>query len=110
MDDNMEFEENKPTSDEDRRLAEGKKLTLQPLHDDVTADSMPDSVIVARHMNEPAIANISIDIEESHSLIQPTESILRLDTQTSPQARKLFASMIAGATTFIILSVIAFLQ
>jgi hypothetical protein len=106
----MEFEENKPTSDADRRLAEGKKLTLQPLHSDIAPDNIPDSVVAARHMSEPAIANISNDIEESQSFIQPTESVMDLGTQTSAQTRKLLFSLITGAVIFTTLSVIAFLR
>lgn len=106
----MEFEENKPTSDADRRLAEAKKLTLQPLHGDIAPDDIPDSAIAARHMSEPAIANISNDIEESQAYIQPTESVMNLSPQALPQTRKLLLSLIAGAIVFIILSIIAFLR
>ncbi|HEX7483664.1 MAG TPA: hypothetical protein VF281_00780 [Candidatus Saccharimonadales bacterium] len=72
----MEFEDNRPTSDADRRLAEAKKLTLQPVHTDVQPEGPSDSEVAARHMNEPAIANVSIDTEEATTQLQPTQSIL----------------------------------
>lgn len=106
----MEFEENKPTSDADRRLAEAKKLTLQPIHADITPDTLPDTELAAHHVNEPAIANISNDTEAAATFIQPTNSILGQQHGTSKSQSKLITSLILGAAVFITLAVIALLK
>lgn len=106
----MEFEENKPTSDADRRMAEAKKLTLQPIHADVIPENPSDSEVASRHLNEPAIANIATDIEESTSIVQPTESLLQPYSRDSSHSRKLIISLTAGITLFMSLIVIALLK
>lgn len=106
----MEFEENKPTSDADRRLAEAKKLTLLPVHTDVAPDAPHDSEIAAHHLNEPAIANISNDTEDSTSFMQPATGFLGNEQPTRPQAYKLIIGIIAGAALFTGLAVVALLK
>lgn len=106
----MEFESNKPTSDEDRRLAEGKKLTLQPIHLDVIPDALQDSVVAARHLIEPAIGNMLNDTEESTSRIVPTKSLLDTRTLAKPQTYKLVIGISAGVVVFSGLAVFAFLK
>ena len=44
------------------RLTE-KRVTLQPLHDDIRADDAPDAQVAASHINGTAIANIASDRE-----------------------------------------------
>ena len=106
----MEFEENKPTSDEDRRLAEAKKLTLQPVHENIMPDSLPDTVLGARHLSEPAIANMTNDTEATATFIQPTNSILGQQRGSSKSQSKLIAGIVIGIATFISLTVIALLR
>ena len=105
----MEFEDNRPTSDADRRLAEAKKLTLQPMHTDVQPDGPSDSEIAARHISQPAIANVSIDTEEATTQLQPTESILGAPQPiTSPQPRRLIFGIIGGVLIVSGLAYLAF--
>jgi hypothetical protein len=106
----MEFEENKPTSDADRRVAEAKKLTLQPIHADIAPDAPHDNEIAARHLSEPAIANIATDIEESTSVIQPTDSLLDVYSTNKPRTNKLVVSLAAGIALFMSLAIIAILK
>lgn len=72
----MEFETNTPANDEARRLAESKKLTLQPLHADTTPDERPDTEIVAKHIIEGPVANLANDSEETSKTMQgaPTDA------------------------------------
>lgn len=106
----MEFEENKPTSDADRRLAEAKKLTLQPVHTNITPDDLPDTTLGARHLNEPAIANVTNDTEVAATFIQPTTSILGQQHVSSKSKSKLITSLVAGIAIFAGLAVIALLK
>jgi hypothetical protein len=105
----MEFEDNSPTSDADRRLAEAKKLTLQPMHADIQPEGPSDSEIAARHVTEPAIANVSIDTEEATTQLQPTQSILGASQPiSSPQPRRLVLGIIGGALIISGLAYLAF--
>lgn len=106
----MEFEDNKPVSDEDRRLAEAKKLTLQPMHTDITPEDLSDSEIGNRHILEPAITNVSNDTEQMVAQIMPTQSFLDAKSRTKPQTYKLLASIITGTVIFAGLSVFALLK
>lgn len=74
----MELDTNTPVSDEARLLAQSKKLTLQPVHTEVAAEDLPDSVIVGQHLARGAMANIAMDTEQNIPTIVP------LDEATSP--------------------------
>ena len=77
MRNNVEFDTKPvPENDEARHLAETKKLTLQPLHDDIMPEAPRGSEIVAHHLASPAISNSTNDIEQNASLIQPSKEIL----------------------------------
>lgn len=69
----MELETNTPVSDDARLLAQSKKLTLQPVHADVAAEDLPDSVIVAQHINAGAVANVDSDTEQNAPTITPLD-------------------------------------
>ena len=78
----MELDNNSPVSDEQRHLAEAKKITLQPLHTDVQPEDRPDAEIVAQHMRETPLANIPSDIEQDTMPMQPSKELLgRKDTK-----------------------------
>ena len=70
----MEFESGKANdqfngiTDAQRLEASTRQITLEPLHDDVAADDLPDEVIATQHLVQPAIANIPIDTELTPSL------------------------------------------
>ena len=73
----MEFDTHTtPVSDEERRLAENKKLTLEPLHADIAPEPPSDSEIATRHIIEPAISNVANDIEQNEAPIQPSQEVL----------------------------------
>jgi hypothetical protein len=106
----MEFESSRPVSDEDRRLAEAKKLVLQPIHLDVVPDDLADSLIAARHLTEPAIGNALNDTEESTTRILPTKSFATTRPLSKIQSYKLIIGISAGALIFSGLAVFAFLK
>ena len=72
----MEFEKNTPASDEDRRLAETKKLTLEPLHTDIAPEDEPDAAIISRHLNAGALANAPNDTEQAQAPVKPSSGLL----------------------------------
>ena len=65
----MEFETQRPdeqlsdVTEAARLEASTRQITLDPVHDDVVADDLPDEVIATQHLVQPAIGNISIDTE-----------------------------------------------
>ena len=102
----MELDTNTPVSDEQRRLAESKKITVQPMHTDLRPDDLPDAEIATRHILEPAIPNIEADTEQNTKPIQPSKSILG-DTTTKPRQRRVaiaFATavLLVGATASVL--------
>ena len=72
----MEYDNNSPVSDEQRRLAEAKKVTVQPLHADIQPEDQPDAEIVAQHMHETPLANIPSDTEQDTMPVQPSKELL----------------------------------
>jgi hypothetical protein len=72
----MEFDEKAPTPDEDRRLAEAKKLTLEPLHTDIAPEAEPDAEITARHLTNGPVANAPNDTEQMSVPLQPSKGLL----------------------------------
>lgn len=81
----MEFEKDAPVSDEQRRLAETKKITLQPTHADVVPEDISDSEIANQHINGQPTGNVHKDIEQEAPLLGHADHT----TNTSPsQTRK----------------------
>ncbi|HTJ73255.1 MAG TPA: hypothetical protein VL481_01520, partial [Verrucomicrobiae bacterium] len=76
----MEFDNNTPASDEQRRLAEAKKITIQTVHTDIQPDDLPDTEIATRHVLEPAIPNVSTDVEQNTTPIAPSAGVLKRET------------------------------
>lgn len=81
----MEFETNEaanqPQYDTAARLeAANRRLTVTPLHSEISADDLPDEQVAARHVSAPAIANAPIDLEVTAPApavpIASTESVL----------------------------------
>lgn len=64
----------RPITDEDRRLAESKKLTLDPIHTRVVTDDIPDEQLATHHLISPPIANAPNDTEQNSQPIQPLPS------------------------------------
>lgn len=78
-------------SDEMRIKAENKQVTLQPLHEDIKADDIPDSERVAHHLVAGPIANSPNDTE------QTDHSELRQQTDESSPAPGRTAAFIVAA-------------
>jgi hypothetical protein len=78
----MEFENNTPASDEDRRLAEAKQVTITPLHSEVAPEPPSEAEVITREQNRAPQANSSNDIEHTDQtqLVQPTQSALQKET------------------------------
>lgn len=106
----MEFENNTLVSDAERLRAEAKRLTLQPVHTDVTPDAPLDSEIATRHIIEPPLANTQNDTEESASYILPTKSLLDTQVTTKPQIRKRIATLLTCAVIFTSLAIFAVIK
>lgn len=51
--------------------AEVRRVTLQPLHDDVAPEDESDGQIAAHHANAPAIGNIASDREQTGTATTP---------------------------------------
>ena len=83
----MEFDKITPASDADRRLAEAKKLTLEPLHTDIAPEAEPDATVVARHLTEGALANVSNDTEQAGMPVQPSKGLLTNPDGIKPSMR-----------------------
>lgn len=67
----MEFEGDKPISEDEVRLAQSRQVTLQPLHSDVTPDALPDEAVASAHLSSDAIGNVAGDIEQDAPLVRP---------------------------------------
>lgn len=69
----MEFESGKTTeqlsgvTDAQRLEASTRQRTLEPVHQDLAPDDLPDEVIATQHLVQPAIGNIPIDSELTSS-------------------------------------------
>ena len=100
----MELETNTPISDEERLLAQSKKLTLQPVHTDIAPDDMPDSVIVAQHLTQGALANIAIDTEQNTPAVIPSDTATGESAGAKGQTRLYVLTGIG----FVLLAVVAF--
>ena len=100
----MEFEKDTPTPDADRRLAETKKLTLEPLHTDIGPDEEPESTVVARHLSEGALANAPNDTEQEQMPVKPSASLLGNEDQ--PKAVKRGKTIIIVVTVLVVVGII----
>jgi len=106
----MEFEKDtSPVSDEQRRLAETKKLTLEPMHEHIAPDDIADSQIAAQHLAGPALQNAPNDMEQSKRVEAPEKSTLvsspSASTTSSPirTAAGIVVFLCVGVTAVILL-------
>lgn len=90
----------RPITDEDRRLAESKKLTLDPIHTRVVVDDVPDEQIATNHLINPPIANAPNDTEQDSQPLQPTASIPQQQTYTPQKNAKHY-----GAAGLVVLTI-----
>lgn len=107
----MEFETNTATPDDARLLAQAKKVTIAPIHTDVTPDDLPDSVIAAQHVNSGAIPNASNDIEQDTAAIVPVETIHESPDAIHPKDKvRIYILTAVGLVLFAIVAVVVILQ
>jgi hypothetical protein len=106
----MEFDKNmqQPVSDEERRLAETKKLTLEPVHADVVPEAVSDSAIASRHLIEPAIANVANDTEQDASHVQPSKGFLQDEASNTKKHRSQVVPVIAVLGVGVVIAVALF--
>jgi hypothetical protein len=90
----------RPITDEDRRLAESKKLTLDPIHTRVVTDDVPDEQIATNHLVNPPIANAPNDTEQNSQPMRPVSSA---QPTTAPQHYSLLWQK--GAASLVILAI-----
>jgi hypothetical protein len=87
----MEFDNNTQIDDERRRLAEAKKLVLQPIHSDIVPESTANANDTSS-INISPIANIESDTEQNAAPIQPAGAIDILDKKDNKKQTIIFAS------------------
>jgi hypothetical protein len=103
----MEFETNTPINDDQRRLAEAKRLSLEPLDPSLHPDEVSEDYTVAKHLREPAIANVPNDVEQNTAAVQPTPSLVSpTATKKAPSLRSVQAGTI-GAVAFLAAVIVA---
>lgn len=102
----MEFEKNAPVSDEARRLAETKKITLKPIHGNVAPEELSDSVVAAQHINGQPLANAGHASEQNTPLVQPSKEVLSFipaaKESNIPKLLALVAGLVVAAAGIII--------
>lgn len=89
----MEFDNNDtntPITDEQRRLAASKKVTLQPMHGDISPEGQTDAEIAAHHLAGPAIANVPNDTEQNTRPVMPSKEYL----EVSPLPKRHMATLV----------------
>jgi len=104
----MEFDNTTSVSDEQRHLAQSKKITVQPLHEDTAAESLSDTEIATRHLIEPAIANIAADTEQNAAPLQPSEGLISALEADKQANRFVIAAIAAAASGTLLLGIFFF--
>lgn len=102
----MELDDNSQINDEQRRLAETKKLVLQPMHPNITPENTANPNDTSSINTQP-IANIASDTEQNSAPIKPAKT-----TSTSNKKHTaIFASviLISAGLVFIVGLAIAYL-
>lgn len=90
-------------SDAQRMAASTRQVTIDPMHDDVAPDDLPDEQIATRHILQPAIGNIPTDSE--HTLAPAAHAAKAVKTHRFALAVSL---AVVGVLTTV--SVLAFLN
>lgn len=106
----MEFDNNTQINDEQRHLAEAKKLVLQPIHSNITPEETA-SPNDTSSINMQPIANIESDTEQNATLIQPAGTIDTLDDKDNKKQTIILASatVVSAGLIFIVGIAIAYL-
>lgn len=97
----MEFENNTPDIDEQRRQAETNRMSVQPLNQSIQPDEVSEEFTAARHLRGPAVANAPNDVEQDVAALQPTPSLIRpTAAKKAPSLRSVRAGTV-GAVIFL---------
>lgn len=104
----MEFEKNAPVSEEQRRLAETKKVQVQPVHDNITPDDIADSEIASSHINGQPIANIQTDMEQDTPTLQQADTTIHQDHPTDHKKSAMMIATIVGVASVLIVASLIF--
>lgn len=103
----MEFENDTPVNDEQRRLAEAKRLSIEPLDPSLRPDEISEEFTAAQHLRGPAVANAPNDIEQDAAALQPTPSLVSpASAKKAPPLRSVQAGTI-GAIAFLAAVIVA---
>jgi hypothetical protein len=103
----MEFEKDAPVSDDERRLAEVKKITLQPAHTDIVPEDVSASEIASSHINGQPIDTIHPIVKQdtsSPSSVNKADSTDKIVTHK--QSIMMIAIIVGIAIALIIASLI----
>lgn len=105
----MKFDEDGLTPEDIRHQAEARKLTLNPVHTDITPEDEPAAVQVARHLNGPPIADVSNDIEDNTAAIRPSRGVETTTVQSQAtdfsvrNGVTMALTLVIGAVTAVVL-------
>ncbi|NCU37694.1 hypothetical protein EOL96_01350 [Candidatus Saccharibacteria bacterium] len=106
----MDLEQPQPRNsdidDATRLAASMRQLTVDPVHDDVAPDDLPDDQIAAQHLLRPAIGNIAVDSELTRSTHTNEQQSAINQPPTNRLALAVSLVVVAALTT---MSVLAFL-
>jgi len=96
----MEFEKNAPVSDEQRRLADSKKITLQPTRTDIAPEDVSESEIASTHINGQPIDDIHNNVTQDSQ----TDNTSSSSTPNAHKQSALMVTVIAGIGVILIVA------
>jgi hypothetical protein len=98
----MEFEKDAPVSDEQRHLAEAKKIAVQPAHANIVPEDISDSEIANQHINGQPIGNIHTDIEQDAPTLDQADDTTHATTPDTSKQSVMMVAIIVGIACIII--------
>ncbi|MDN5274794.1 MAG: hypothetical protein JWP06_695 [Candidatus Saccharibacteria bacterium] len=98
----MEFEKDAPVSDEQRQLAEAKKITVQPAHTNIIPEDISDSEIANQHINGQPIGNVRNDIEQDMPTLRPADDTTHSSAPEIHKRSLMMIVIIVGVACIII--------
>lgn len=101
----METNKDMLLDDEDREAAATRRLTLSPLHADVTPEPLPQSDRSGTNINNPGIANVPSDTEHEDTVIQPSRSYEEVSAERPEISRATTIYVATSAVALIVASV-----
>lgn len=103
-DTNLPGDKASEVSDEMRLDASTRLRTLEPLHGDVTANEVPEEVLVSQNILQGPIANISNDSESTAAFVsKDTHTVLAKNINPAIAIVGLLIVIAAGAAAIMLL-------